>query len=257
VNPIIDYFTTAVGGYTPREVWEAVETQRQESALGCVQAEGWTVDESVFPPLPSGQDPPPYFGGVVAEFEDALDQSDPATDSNEDADPLPDEFWAQYGQCYRLAVDAIADPRDALFSWLEQYQEDMGAEFRASPEYTEAAQDFSRCVQATGFDVVDPNEASNQIVDRAQEVVDQFHQGDLSKAEARTALSNLASEERTIAEAFTPCYEARIEAEQGIWASIERALLDEHGDELSIELNEAAASMQTLIETLQDRRRDS
>lgn len=256
-NPIIDYFTTAVGGYTPQEVWEAVETQRQESALACVEAEGWTFDETVFPPLPSDQDPPPYFGGVIAEFEDALDQWDPAADSTEDADPLPDEFWALYGQCYRLAVDAIADPRDALFSWLEQYQEDMGAEFRATAEYTEAVHDFRRCVQATGFDVVDPNEASNQIVDRAQEVVDQLRQGDLSKAEAATALSHLASEERTMAEAFKPCYEVRQGAEREIWANIERALLDEHGDELAIGLNEAAASMQALIETLHDRRGDS
>lgn len=255
-NPIIDFFTTAVGGYTPQEVWEAVETQRQESAIACVEAEGWTVDESLFPPLPSDQDSPPYFGGVVAEFENALDQWDLASESTDDADPLPDEFWTLYGQCYRLAVDAIADPRDALFSWLEQYQEDMGAEFLASAQYTEAAKEFGRCIQATGFDVVDPNEASNQMVDRAQEVVDQLRQGILTKAEAVSALSRLASEEKLMAEAFEPCYEVKQKAEQRIWANIEQAVLDEHGDELAIGLNEVAAAVRALVETLHDRQED-
>ena len=256
-TPIIDYFTAAVGGYTPHEVWAAVETRRQESTRRCVEAEGWTVDESVFPPIPTAQESPPYFGGVVAEFEDAFDQSVSMEDPTAALEPLPEEFWVQFYRCSGLAIDAIADPRDALFSWMEQYEEDMGAEFLASPESTEAALAFGRCVQATGFDVVEPNEASNQILDRAQEVVDQFHQGSLSMVETKDALFDLAVEERAMADAFTPCYEARAEAERGIWANIERALLDEHGDVLVIGLNEAAASMQALIETLQDRRRDN
>lgn len=256
-SPIIELFTSATGGYTPSEIWTAVEAQRQEFTRECVEAEGWTVDESILPPLPIEQESPSYFGGVVDQFRSILEQMDSDGESVEEAEPLPDEFWVRFDQCSVSAVDTVADPRDALFEWLAQNEEDMAAQFVASPGYVDAEQDFNRCIQATGYDVADPNEASNQIFDRATELIDKYQRGDMSKADARDALVSLAAEEQTMGEAFTPCYEAKTTAEQAIWTAVERAFLDAHGDALAIGLAEAAESVQALLETLRDRERNS
>lgn len=255
-NPIMERFAAAAGGYTPEEIWAAVETQRQDLTRRCVEAEGWTVDESILVPPPTEQDTPGYFGGVVDQFLSELDEMDSAGEPTDVVEPLPKEFWVLLEDCSESAVDVVADPRDALFDWLDQHQEDMAAQFVASPGYVAAEQQFNRCIQATGYDVTDPDEASNQIYERATEALDRFFRGTIPKAQTRDVLTALAAEEQAMADVFTPCYEARVKAEQEIWVGVERAFLEEHGDALALALGEMVESVESLLETLKERSRD-
>ncbi len=254
-TPLIDEFTSLAGGYTPYEIWAAVETERHAFIRGCMNAEGWTVDESILPPLPAEENEPRYFGGVVSEFMESLDQVDPPSQEPDPTESLPKEFFTQFNECTNAAVAAVADPRDSLFHWLEQHQDDMAAEFIAAPERADAEAAFRRCVQATGYDVTEPVEASNQIVDRGSQIVAGYERGEFTEDRAREALASLALEEQAMTDAFTPCYKTKIAAEQLIWAVIERNFLDEHGDSLALALSEESATIEGLLETLRSRER--
>lgn len=243
---IVDVFAEAMWGYTPYEISIIVENARLEHASSCVRESGWSPPQHTTTTLALEQPEPVYFGGAVASIRSSL-EPEPHPD-----EPMPDEFWDDWDRCYKAATEAIPDPRSELFGWMDELQDSMTARFHSDPRSLAAEDQFDECILATGHGYTDPNDAANALVEEATRVAQAVQSGEYTSVEGDQLLADLEKSEEQLTSDFVPCFNARAEAVDDIWADIEADVLAEHRDRLVQALLEASTDIESAIPHISD-----
>jgi hypothetical protein len=211
-------------GVPMAELRRRVDVARVRVAISCVEARGYTLDEAQVRSLEHIPPPPPPFGGNVASVVMArLGRSADPTSA------MPDELRSALERCLVEAQTSFVDPFDAFDEWLADVLADINARVNADPRYLAAAEEEKACIRALGYASGDVAEVANAMTNRANEVIDRFDAGTLSRTDLEAELEGLTTAELTLADQVIPCVAIRLDVERTIAGEVQSEALERQG----------------------------
>lgn len=207
------------------EIRRRVEIARIDAAIECVEADGFELSPSQVASLEDIPPPPPDFGGnVEAVVASRLGQEDQANPQ------ISPGLNAAVGRCLERTNRTFVDPFGAYDDWLENLYVDLNTRVSADPRFVQAVRDERRCIQGLGYASGDVAEVSNALTSMANEIIDRYDAGRISREVMEGELRNAEATERTLSPEVTACVQIRLKVERAIASEVQRDAIAQQGE---------------------------
>lgn len=207
------------------EIRRRVEIARIDAAIECVEADGFELSPSQVALLEDIPPPPPDFGGnveaVVASRLGQQGRTNP---------PMSADLSAAVGRCLERTNRTFVDPFGPYDDWLENLYVDLNTRVSADPRFVQAAREERRCMQGLGYSSGDVAEVSNALTSMANDIIDRYDAGRISRQEMEGELRNAETTERTLSPEVTACVQIRLKVERAIASEVQRDAIAQQGE---------------------------